>query len=113
MWCVFFFFSSRRRHTRYWRDWSSDVCSSDLDRAQAAGGRDARRGDDHRVGQDRHAHAERDDGAAGLRRRGPPNRYRARVGRASGGGKGVISGGAGIFKKKKYKHTVYMLLLLS
>src|SRR3712207_8844051 len=30
--CVkfFFFFSSRRRHTRYWRDWSSDVCSSDL-----------------------------------------------------------------------------------
>src|SRR5258707_8507234 len=28
----FFFFSSRRRHTRYWRDWSSDVCSSDLKR---------------------------------------------------------------------------------
>src|SRR5258707_6096761 len=28
---VFFFFPSRRRHTRYWRDWSSDVCSSDLD----------------------------------------------------------------------------------
>src|SRR3712207_1227332 len=25
-----FFFSIRRRHTRYWRDWSSDVCSSDL-----------------------------------------------------------------------------------
>src|SRR3712207_6972882 len=25
-------FSSRRRHTRYWRDWSSDVCSSDLER---------------------------------------------------------------------------------
>src|ERR1035437_7051325 len=23
-------FASRRRHTRYWRDWSSDVCSSDL-----------------------------------------------------------------------------------
>src|SRR3712207_9333601 len=23
-------FSSRRLHTRYWRDWSSDVCSSDL-----------------------------------------------------------------------------------
>src|SRR5258707_8031418 len=30
---VFFFFSSRRRHTRYWRDWSSDVCSSDLSRS--------------------------------------------------------------------------------
>src|SRR3712207_9485027 len=27
---TFVFFSSRRRHTRYWRDWSSDVCSSDL-----------------------------------------------------------------------------------
>src|SRR2546429_294517 len=28
--CLFFFFSSRRRHTRCSRDWSSDVCSSDL-----------------------------------------------------------------------------------
>src|SRR5690349_10073051 len=28
---VFFFFSSRRRHTRSLRDWSSDVCSSDLE----------------------------------------------------------------------------------
>src|SRR5690606_40553218 len=28
--CLFFFFSSRRRHTRFSRDWSSDVCSSDL-----------------------------------------------------------------------------------
>src|SRR5438874_9996470 len=27
---TFFFFSSRRRHTRSLRDWSSDVCSSDL-----------------------------------------------------------------------------------
>src|SRR5437762_11671273 len=27
---MFFFFSSRRRHTRYIGDWSSDVCSSDL-----------------------------------------------------------------------------------
>src|SRR2546421_4259678 len=32
----FFFFSSRRRHTRSDRDWSSDVCSSDLDAASAA-----------------------------------------------------------------------------
>src|SRR2546429_6241338 len=31
IWCVFFF-SSRRRHTRCSRDWSSDVCSSDLTR---------------------------------------------------------------------------------
>src|SRR3712207_8591705 len=39
---MFFFFSSRRRHTRYWRDWSSDVCSSDLallrDRPEVVGG---------------------------------------------------------------------------
>src|SRR5437870_12928221 len=30
MFVFFFFFSSRRRHTRWPRDWSSDVCSSDL-----------------------------------------------------------------------------------
>src|SRR5207253_5935293 len=37
---IVFFFSGRRRHTRWPRDWSSDVCSSDLSprrRAQAAG----------------------------------------------------------------------------
>src|SRR5690554_5639813 len=31
----FFFFSSRRRHTRCGRDWSSDVCSSDLDKYES------------------------------------------------------------------------------
>src|SRR3989449_10402640 len=30
LYAFFFFFSSRRRHTRCSRDWSSDVCSSDL-----------------------------------------------------------------------------------
>src|SRR5471030_452905 len=34
--CLFFFFSSRRRHTRCLSDWSSDVCSSDLKAAKAA-----------------------------------------------------------------------------
>src|SRR5207245_6760013 len=34
--CCMFFFSSRRRHTRCYRDWSSDVCSSDLRRNDAA-----------------------------------------------------------------------------
>src|SRR2546422_5155477 len=33
----FFFFSSRRRHTRCSRDWSSDVCSSDLNIGSIAG----------------------------------------------------------------------------
>src|SRR3989440_8765126 len=32
---LFFFFSSRRRHTRSDRDWSSDVCSSDLEKGKA------------------------------------------------------------------------------
>src|SRR2546422_2375056 len=47
---LFFFFSSRRRHTRCSRDWSSDVCSSDLFglkgvavSIQAETGRDAQR----------------------------------------------------------------------
>src|SRR3989442_9608584 len=34
---LFFFFSSRRRHTRCGRDWSSDVCSSDLEELPSAG----------------------------------------------------------------------------
>src|SRR6266487_5445987 len=35
---LFFFFSSRRRHTRWTGDWSSDVCSSDLGRLPFLGG---------------------------------------------------------------------------
>src|SRR6266849_7882031 len=34
---LFFFFSSRRRHTRSTRDWSSDVCSSDLCKSSRMG----------------------------------------------------------------------------
>src|SRR2546429_2827069 len=39
LWLFCFFFSSRRRHTRCSRDWSSDVCSSDLEasRSRAVG----------------------------------------------------------------------------
>src|SRR5205085_9494037 len=43
-WCwyvLWFFFSSRRRHTRFDCDWSSDVCSSDL----GGGGGEVQRGD--------------------------------------------------------------------
>src|ERR1035441_10727932 len=36
--CVFFVFSSRRRHTRCLSDWSSDVCSSDLNPPAALAG---------------------------------------------------------------------------
>src|SRR3989449_5316161 len=46
---LFFFFSSRRRHTRCSRDWSSDVCSSDLGGGDRDGLRGpARRGVGHR-----------------------------------------------------------------
>src|SRR5690606_39943943 len=34
---LFFFFSSRRRHPRFSRDWSSDVCSSDLEFLEVIG----------------------------------------------------------------------------
>src|SRR6266542_1350937 len=55
-----FFFSSRRRHTSCYRDWSSDVCSSDLPRrpsarechpASARAGRRAR-SEERRVGKE-------------------------------------------------------------
>src|SRR2546422_4822059 len=49
MLCLFFFFfSSRRRHTRCSRDWSSDVCSSDL-----PGGMGEAGPADHSHGRDR------------------------------------------------------------
>src|SRR2546427_2075416 len=38
---LFFFFSSRRRHTRFDCDWSSDVCSSDLEECLAQSGNDS------------------------------------------------------------------------
>src|SRR3712207_5721297 len=51
------FFSSRRRHTRYWRDWSSDVCSSDL-HTRSRPGLPGRRPDGRRFGlhHKRHPH---------------------------------------------------------
>src|SRR5687768_9492766 len=42
--CFFFFFSSRRRHTRCSRDWSSDVCSSDLSIWYNVGSKDEPKG---------------------------------------------------------------------
>src|SRR4051794_41939065 len=79
----YFFFSSRRRHTRWTGDWSSDVCSSDLN-AQAV----VRRG-------------------SGLRRQrsdGDVDVDPAQIGRASCRGKVENSGGGGLFKKKKKKY---------
>src|SRR2546430_4457592 len=86
VWQLYSFFSSRRRHTRFDCDWSSDVCSSDLcDLVELWGiivGVDilhdaARRG--------RFAHAQQQPGALGgeigavdLRRRGEPRQQRDR-----------------------------------
>src|SRR5690606_39727894 len=58
----YFFFSSRRRHTRFSRDWSSDVCSSDLGAAVGVG-------DQHSVAEDGDARARR--GGVGASRRRP------------------------------------------
>src|SRR3712207_9413525 len=97
-----FFFSGRRRHTRYWRDWSSDVCSSDLGgggklaASPAAILRDLE-GDLARafpaVGPERGRGRE---GAAERHRR-----HRAEIGRAQCRERGVDLGGGRIIKKKK------------
>src|SRR6266478_1057020 len=74
--CRFFFFSSRRRHTRFDCDWSSDVCSSDLKqrraRSSSAGVVDRRAQKIQRVEK-----AER--GCAGLSERVGPTRQTARI----------------------------------
>src|SRR5947209_3376046 len=85
-----FVFSSRRRHTRYWRDWSSDVCSSDLRRTgrlpapadHRRGGRPDRRSD-RRVARGSPPDRGRPAGADRAHR-GPGRRLRtAEIGRAS------------------------------
>src|SRR5690625_8007140 len=77
-----FFFSSRRRHTRWPRDWSSDVCSSDLESGEEARHRRRRR---------------RGRGHHDLGRR----RSRGRRSEERREGKSVELGGRSIIKKKK------------
>src|SRR5207245_8585608 len=92
----FFFFSSRRRHTRCYRDWSSDVCSSDLGppvgpshrlqgphRELGVGdsGRDARAHREHR----RHVDVD-DDRRPREHHRGEPRSEERRVGKEWRGG---------------------------
>src|SRR2546427_5848884 len=93
MYFCFFFFSSRRRHTRFDCDWSSDVCSSDL-LAGGIGELDwlvqlRARG---ALGADRHVRVVRCSGPGGSRNE---------IGRGSWRGRGEISVGGGLFKKKK------------
>src|SRR6266498_4861065 len=77
-----FFFSSRRRHTRCGRDWSSDVCSSDLAGSNAIQGAGA-------------ADGSRSSGSTSPV--APPRSEERRV------GKGVDLGGRRIIKKKRKK----------
>src|SRR3989449_4263572 len=83
----FFFFSSRRRHTRCSRDWSSDVCSSDLRRF---GGRWARATThEHSTGRRRTMNTEKTEyqlimeAGDELRRRGLMPTPAREIGRAS------------------------------
>src|SRR5258707_11728973 len=85
--CFFFFFSSRRRHTRYWRDWSSDVCSSDLLLPHHAGAQHQPVGDDFRLlrglAQDRQEKAGQAHQRLKNRVGGPSAAVKAEIGRAS------------------------------
>src|SRR5699024_12540108 len=109
----FFFFSSRRRHTRSKRDWSSDVCSSDLDVGRGGHGRGGlRRGDRGRHDRDPLGGCGQgpgeEAGEARGRRRGRGSRpvgeaergegreaERVEIGRASWRGRGADGAGGG------------------
>src|SRR2546427_8424646 len=93
----FFFFSSRRRHTRFDCDWSSDVCSSDLEVNWLADHLAA--GDETLVQCRYRAKAV----PARVRETGPET---LQIGRASWRGRGEISGVAVSLKKKKNKTRV-------
>src|SRR3712207_9208070 len=99
----FFFFSSRRRHTRYWRDWSSDVCSSDL---PCASGRAS-----PPSGRPRAEPPTATAGAATPSAAAPSGFTEGQIGRAAGGGRGEILVGGGSLKKKKKIHTWHKRLL--
>src|SRR5262249_59412408 len=94
---VLFFFSSRRRHTRLVSDWSSDVCSSDLDCRAVPPGPDGpwRRGPRGGAarGQRRRLLA--------VARRHPRPAVRRQIGRASCRERGEIGVGGGAVKKKR------------
>src|SRR5690606_40546189 len=96
---VVFFFSSRRRHTRFSRDWSSDVCSSDLQQVgmmkRAPAGRSGghlRRHGGRKITEYR--------GGGGVER-GRGWWFRAeKIGRASCRERVEVTGGGGEVKKK-------------
>src|SRR5262249_57302986 len=90
-----FFFSSRRRHTRLVSDWSSDVCSSDLQPQIRIAGTLAFKV--FRGGRASYSNL-RLVGLPCSRRRCP--QVRAEIGRASCRGRGEVSAGGGTEEKK-------------
>src|SRR5256886_9638424 len=109
---VSFFFSSRRRHTRFDCDWSSDVCSSDLSLALIAAYTLTLAGCDHCLFHKKHNNgpnwaliaAARQNGAGGGGAGGGGG------GRERGGwGKRVDIGGAPFIIKKKRRNKAHPL----
>src|SRR2546430_11383532 len=104
-----FFFSSRRRHTRFDCDWSSDVCSSDLRHEHPPTDDTERRCDSVRNAEQRRGVLLEDAACVERRRRRTPRQHQRRVdggeeiGRASCRERGEISVGAGSLKKKTKK----------
>src|SRR5256885_9641150 len=108
---LFFFFSSRRRHTRLQGDWSSDVCSSDLvhRRIHTRGPRNRSLRDDaqvrvrrrRRLASDRATNAD-----SSIRYGGGLEKDFTQIGRAAWWGRGEISGVGVSFKKKKRECSV-------
>src|SRR3712207_8899606 len=84
-----FFFASRRRHTRYWHDWSSDVCSSDLEDEEevaAEGSEEGRSGEDRETdenGRRRRRRRRRRGGRNGERELAAGTHTEGEIGRAS------------------------------
>src|SRR5207245_10431013 len=109
----YFFFSSRRRHTRCYRDWSSDVCSSDLEREDAA--RQARPDAAH---PDRRRHRAKEDPRrarprplpARSRRRRPDATRSARLVRSEERrvGKSVDTGARRVTQKQEYERLEWV-----
>src|SRR5439155_10845879 len=95
-----FFFSSRRRHTRWPRDWSSDVCSSDLDEHVEL----------HGVNEEIVGRNGQPFEGGGHRLAGRLVDIRSEERRV---GKSVDLGGRRIIKKKKKRTWVMLLVLLS
>src|SRR5206468_8828232 len=111
--CASFFFSSRRRHTRSDRDWSSDVCSSDLlywrDEFSATPSSNNRNTIDPQRGRldgrARSTHVDPEEGSLHAVPPGCHRRSRLQIGRASCRERGgeLEVGGAGKGKRREMR----------